>query len=1106
MPAALAAPAPATNAERRLTSVLFADLVSYTQLSEARDSEEVRDLLSSYFDVCSTVVKRHGGTIEKFIGDAVMAVWGVPTAYEDDAQRAVRAALDLVSGVTALGRRVGVPDLALRAGVVTGEVAANLAATDQGMVAGDPVNTAARVQAAAAPGEVWVDATTRALTSFTVEYTGVGEHPLKGKAEPVPLFRAEALTAGRIERMDGLEAPLTGREHELRLLKELFHVTEESGRSRLVVLDGEAGVGKTRLAAELEKYVDALSTEVRWHRGRCPSYGDCVALGALADAVRMRLGLDPDTDPVGDDVMDQLLAAFVDDPAERAWLLPCLSGLLWECHQEIPREEFFAGWTRFFERVGGGRPVVLVIDDGQYADEGVLDYVEHLVATARTGVLVLLLARPELIERRPDLGGRRASVIRLQPLGEPSMAELVDGLVEGLPADARDALVARSDGLPLYAVETVRALIDRDLVQPVGGRYVVAPGADLDLSSVAAPASLHALVAARLDALAPAERRVVCDACVLGKVFWPDEIALDEPELDQLLASLVRKEIFAVMGDVRRPRYRFVQTVVQQVAYATMTRRARKVRHLRAADHLAAQTERAEDLAVVIAQHLVDAVEMSAPTDTDVAEIEQRASGLLITAADRACSLGSFADGLRLYQAAFARLADDSRTTELRERAAEAALVLNQNERADELARTALGARDDAGDAVGAAVAAAVLAETGLRRGDAGGTIEFARPRYDALKSMPGSEPARLRLALPLGRAYDNLGEYTESWQLHTEALWLAERLGRRRQLARAMTSMACWQMTHGSTRVAFAVYHDIIEFSRQHNLWAELAQAYNHIGCFRRAYTSAEGVQNFERAIEEARDHGELAFADFVTGNFAVGLWIAGDWDRLAGVLEEFVANQTDRGRGAYLILSAVDRWRVRAGLQRLIRTDPQFESDMLNARAWDRHRQLLDALQDGGPVADLARSTVELAISDSALQDDFMILWPRSVRAALTVGDLDTAEDLLNKVGTASPGAVTPVLQAHLAILGAALAIARGEAAETVETGLRAGVDGFTAYGSPIWLAEAEEDLGSWLAGQGRYREAQPHLDAARATYLSLGATAWLKRLDDRLPAQAL
>ncbi len=233
--------------------MLFADLVSYTTLSESGGTEDVRELLSQYFDMCSTVVRRHGGTVEKFIGDAVMAVWGVPIAHEDDAERAVRAALEVVSAVAELGERLGLPALAARAGVVTGEVAANLAATDQGMVAGDPVNTASRMQASTGAGEVWVDEMTRSLTSAAVSYADRGEHQLKGKAEPVRLYCAEAVVAtiGGLQRVDGLEAPLAGREPELRLVKDLFHATEETGRPRLVVLDGEAGVGKASGAASV---------------------------------------------------------------------------------------------------------------------------------------------------------------------------------------------------------------------------------------------------------------------------------------------------------------------------------------------------------------------------------------------------------------------------------------------------------------------------------------------------------------------------------------------------------------------------------------------------------------------------------------------------------------------------------------------------------------------------------------------------------------------------------------------------------------------------------------------------------------------------------------
>ena len=307
-------PAAAPVAERRITSVLFADLVGFTPLSESRDPEEVRELLSRYFAECRTVIGRYGGSVEKFIGDAVMAVWGVPVAHEDDAERAVRAGLELVATVTNLGQDVGAPGLALRVGIVTGEVAVTVGATAEGMVAGDAVNTAARVQSAAEPGQVWVDDTTRSLSTASIAYTDTGTHALKGKSEPMRLHAARAVlsTVGGVQRIDGLEAPHTGRDREMRLLKELFHATEESHRPRLVVVDGEAGIGKSRLLWEFDKYVDGLSEITAWHRGRCLSYGDGVAFWALAEAARTRLGL-TEAD-VGDVVtirLDEALAEYV---------------------------------------------------------------------------------------------------------------------------------------------------------------------------------------------------------------------------------------------------------------------------------------------------------------------------------------------------------------------------------------------------------------------------------------------------------------------------------------------------------------------------------------------------------------------------------------------------------------------------------------------------------------------------------------------------------------------------------------------------------------------------------------------------------------------------
>src|SRR5205814_2093629 len=298
--AATPAPAaPAKAAERRLVSILFADLVGFTSLSESRDAEEVRELLSRYFDTCRRLIGVYGGTVEKFIGDAVMAVWGTPVATEDDAERAVRAALDLVAAVSALGDEVDAPGLRARAGVLTGEAAVNVGAVSEGMVAGDLVNTASRIQSVAEPGSVFVGDATRRATEQVIAYEPAGEHELKGKQERVPLWRAQRIVSARRGEVtsDGLEAPFIGRERELRQLKELFHACSEERNAHCVSLIGVAGIGKSRLAWEFYKYFDGIAEIVFWHRGRCLAYGEGVTYWALADMLRMRCQIAEDDQP-----------------------------------------------------------------------------------------------------------------------------------------------------------------------------------------------------------------------------------------------------------------------------------------------------------------------------------------------------------------------------------------------------------------------------------------------------------------------------------------------------------------------------------------------------------------------------------------------------------------------------------------------------------------------------------------------------------------------------------------------------------------------------------------------------------------------------------------
>ncbi|TMB83856.1 MAG: hypothetical protein E6J39_05570, partial [Chloroflexi bacterium] len=508
-------------AERRLVSVLFVDLVGFTAASEQRDAEDTRELLSRYFELAREIVDRHGGVIEKFIGDAVMAVWGTPTAHEDDAVRAVRSALQIVEAVAGLA---GGQPLEARAGVLTGEAAVTIGATGQGMVAGDLVNTASRLQSAAAPSTVLVGEATYRAASGAVSFEEAGETHLKGKESPVPAWRAIAVVARR--RGEGraamLEPPFVGRDEELRALKDQLHATAREGKPRLVTLVGQAGIGKSRLAWELEKYLDGLVQTILWHEGRSPAYGEGISYWALAEMVRGRAGIAESDDPeTARSRLADMLAQWVPDATERRWIEPRITGLLGlDDLPAEPREALFAAWRTLFERMAAQSTVLLVFWDLQWADQGLLDFIEHLLTWSRTSpIFVLAEARPDLFDRRPGWGVtvRASTSIHLEPLEDDDMRALLAGLVPGLPDEAARAIVQRAEGVPLYAVETIRMLIDRGAIgrSSDGVQYELVG----DLPDLAVPETLHALIAARLDTIEPEDRALITDAAVLGLSF-----------------------------------------------------------------------------------------------------------------------------------------------------------------------------------------------------------------------------------------------------------------------------------------------------------------------------------------------------------------------------------------------------------------------------------------------------------------------------------------------------------------------------------------------------------------------------------------------------------
>jgi class 3 adenylate cyclase/tetratricopeptide (TPR) repeat protein len=649
----------APTTERRLVSVLFLDLVGFTTISEQRDAEDMRTLLDAYFETAQAVIGRHGGVVEKFIGDAVMAVWGTPITREDDAERAVRAGLELVDAVSALGASTEAP-LQARCGVLTGEAATTQGADHQGMVTGDMVNTASRLQSAAEPGCVLVGEATYRAASGAVTFEDAGALALKGKEELVRAWRALRVVAERQgQNRMAIEPPFVGRTEELRMVKELLHATGREGKARVVSVTGIGGIGKSRLSWELLKYVDGLSETIWWHQGRCPSYGDGITFWALGEMVRMRAGI-AETDPPGISraKLAASVGAHVPDEDERRWLEPRLAFLLGLADRPSGGgDELFAAWRAFFERISDAGTVVMVFEDLQWADTGLLDFIESLLEWSRNRpIFVVTLARPELADRRPTWGAgtRNLMSLHLEPLPDPTMAELVRGLVPSADDAAIARIVERAEGMPLYAVETIRMLADRGVLRAGKDAYELVG----DLGELEVPETLHALIASRLDGLGPDDRTLLQDAAILGKSFTLEALSAvtgaDGVSLEPRLLGLIRREFLARETDPRSPergQYTFVQGIIREIAYGMLSRADRRSRHLAVAHHFEAAGD--DELAGAVAAHYVEALQATAP-GPDREALSARARDWLAQAADRATKLGSPEQALVLGEQALA--------------------------------------------------------------------------------------------------------------------------------------------------------------------------------------------------------------------------------------------------------------------------------------------------------------------------------------------------------------------------------------------------------------------------------------------------------------------
>lgn len=870
-PAALVRPA----AERRLVSVLFADLVSFTTHSEGRDPEEVRSLLSDYFDRARDVIALYGGVVEKFIGDAVMAVWGTPTAREDDAERSVRAALELVDAVAAMGDEVGSP-LKARAGVFTGEAAVTLGAEGQGMVAGDTVNSASRLQSVADPGTVLVDRATYLGSRDAVAFGPAGSLELKGKQETVETWRALRVIAGRRGKrsQDSLEPPFTGREEELRVVKDLLQATIREGKPRLASVIGIPGIGKSRLVWELFKYVDGLSDDIFWHEGRSPAYGEGVAFWALAEMVRMRAGIaETDDEGTSRTKLEACLETYFPDADQRAWLRPSITQLL-GLHEGPGEQEqkLFAAWRGFFEGLAKSNPLVMVFEDLHWADPGLIDFIENMVEWARNSpIFILTLARPELRDKRPawGAGARSFTSIHLDPLSDEEMGLLLKGVAGDLPPSMTTSIVQRAEGVPLYAVEMIRMLIDRSDLLPADGGTYRWTGHD---EHIEVPDSLHSLIASRLDALPLEDRLVVQDASILGKTFTTSSLAAvtgrAEEQLEGRLQDLIRREVLTLDEDPRSPergQFGFVQSLIREIAYQTLSNADRRVKHIRAAEYFAALQE--SDLADVVATHYVEAYQNS-PRDEASEELATAARNSLIEAARRARSLGSSRQALTLLEKALPITGEGQERGVLLRMAGRAAANSGDIDRSVNYLEAAIEILKEGDDRHLLSRARAQLADAYFLLSRVADAIEMLKAAIGELDD-PARDPGGGRLYAELARMYAFAGEFENAARFADLAMVPAERFGDIQAISEGLITRGVIALMAGRVHESDALVSGGIKLAEEHDLLFPLIRGYTNLAANQMEMHPSLSLATAEKGIAISRRYGLSHGTAYILTNY---------------------------------------------------------------------------------------------------------------------------------------------------------------------------------------------------------------------------------------------
>jgi class 3 adenylate cyclase/tetratricopeptide (TPR) repeat protein len=1063
--------------ERKAVTVLFCDLVDFTSHTERLDPETVRAIQSPYYGRVRAELERYGGTVEKFIGDAVVALFGAPTAHEDDPERAVRASLAIRDWAAEHG------ELRVRIAITTGEALVDLEADPlrgEGMASGDVVNTAARLQAAAPENGVLVDATTYHATQDVFEYRKARAIAAKGKAEPIAAWEAVGARVP-IRPTRQPRAPFVGREHELAVLREAFATSLADSSTRLVSLIGVPGIGKSRLVHEFVMAIERDSPPMTWRLGRSLPYGASVTLWALGEVVKAHAGiLESDGGREADEKLDRAVAAVLGQGRDADWVHAHLRPLVLASDDyELGgdrRAEAFAAWRRFFEALAEERPLVLVLEDVHWADDTLLDFVEYVVEWAtEVPLLVLVTSRPELLDRRPAWATSKpnARTLTLAPLSDEETTRLLVALLDRtlLEAEVGAKLLTQARGNPLYAEEYVRLLASGE---PGAGRGT-------------APETVQGIIAARIDGLSVEKKALLQDAAVIGEVFWSGGVGVlarrDRWAVEERLLALERRDLLrrehrsALAGETQ---YVFSHELVRDVAYNGIPHAERADKHLQAVEWIES-LGRSEDHVELLAHHYLSALEYTPGDDPANARLVGRARIALRDAGDRASTLNAFAQAARFYREAL-RLwpAEEPGRPQLLFGYASALHVTGDPER-ERLLEEARSSLLEVGDLETAAHAELLLAEMWWYRAR-GDRLEQHLELAASLLEGRATSPAKARVLAAVARFRGIAEDVEEEIRVARDALALAEELDLAELRADALITLGTGRYGLGDESGKADVERGIA-LALEANALRVAGRGYNNLATL--VDDKAEGIELLAQSLQVAERLGDIERVRFARAHMAGEMFEHGDWDEALEIADAFLTEF----EAGYALVQEPGVRTMRAWIHLARGSSDRALTDVERAVALARTKQAPEGALDQLAYAvilytELGRFAEAQALADEVLARGATAVARHGLDLAFVADRIGRSNAVRESLEAAPPGG-----GGHFREI--AELVAAGDLARAAER----------AHETGFWSTEADTRLlaGRRLVEQGMHEEANEHLEKALAFYRSVGAKRFIREIEE-------